>query len=87
MASPKSQPAPSDPQAQRYRALYPFGGLLVALICVGAGVALFLAGATGQADWESTFMMIHLRLNTQAPGIVCFLVAAVIVYLSRPKRT
>jgi hypothetical protein len=40
MASPKSHPPPSDPQAQRYRALYPFGGLVLALICVGAGVAL-----------------------------------------------
>ena len=87
MPSRKSLSTSSDPRAQRYRALYPFAGLVVAVICVGAGVALFLVRASGQSDWEGTFIGVHVRVNTQAPGIVCFLLAALVVYLSRPKRT
>ncbi len=69
----------------RLDALYPFAGLAVALICVAAGVGLFLLKATGEAVWDGSFMMVRLHIDTAAPGVVCFVVALVIVYLSRPN--
>ena len=87
MASTKSPAVLSDPQTPRYRDLYPFAGLLVAVICIAAGVALFLIRAVGQADWEGTLIWIHMRVNTQAPGIICLVVAAIVVCLTRPKRS
>lgn len=86
---PRMPPPPAPPPApgDRYRALYPYAALFVAVLCVGAGVGLFALGASGEADWEATFIWgVHLKVNTGAPGIVCFVVAAVIVTLSRPKR-
>ncbi len=66
MPSPKQLSNSSDPRAQRYRALYPFAGLAVAVICMGAGVALFLVRASGQSDWEGTFIGIHF--GGEEPG-------------------
>jgi hypothetical protein len=67
------------------RDLYPFAGLLLALLCLVAGVALCVLRAAGEVVWDGAFIAVRLHVNTAAPGVVCFIVAAVVVYLTRPK--
>jgi uncharacterized membrane protein len=75
------------PRSDRVAQFYPFAGLVVAVVCVAAGVGLSLMNATGHTVWEGSFMTARLRVDTTAPGVICFVVAVVIVYLSRPRRS
>lgn len=63
--------------------LYSMFGLAVALVCVVAGVVLFCLGVTGSVSWTAELAGGKSKLADAAPGVVLFVVAALVVYLTR----
>jgi hypothetical protein len=84
VANPKSGRARGLEQL-RPADLYPFAGLFLASLCLVAGVALSVLKAAGEVVWDGAFLAVRLHLNTSAPGVVCFIVAVLIVYLTRSR--
>jgi hypothetical protein len=41
--------------------------------------------AAGEVVWDGNFLAVRLHVNTSASGVVCFIVAALIVFLTRPR--
>lgn len=78
------QPAADDQRGDRHAALYPYAGLLTAAMFMAAGVALLALGTNAHVLLDATFGLVRIHLDTTAPEVICFLVAAYIVKVSRP---
>jgi hypothetical protein len=76
---------PEDVQKQaiRWQAIYSTIGLVVGLICVLGGVALFLHGIGGKSSWVFEAFGMKSNLTDAAPGAVLFVTGAIIVALTR----
>jgi hypothetical protein len=58
-------------------------GLVLGLICILAGVALFVNGVAGTTNWTVEVMGLSWKLNDAAPGAVLAAVGVLIIWLTK----
>lgn len=69
----------------RQRFIYSMAGLVVGLVCIVGGMALFLNGVAGSATWTAKIMGGDSTLSNAAPGVILFVVGLLIVLITRYK--
>jgi hypothetical protein len=72
-------------KATRYEFLYASMGLVVGIICVVAGVVLFLHGIVGSTSWTAKVLGAESQLSDAAPGVVFGILGFFVVYVTRFK--
>ena len=67
----------------RYHFVYAICGLVVGLICILGGIALFLNGVAGSTAWTAKMLGAESNLSDAAPGALLFVVGLFIVFVTR----
>ncbi len=70
-------------KANAYEFWYAVFGLVVGVICVIAGLALFLNGVTGSTSWTARVLGAESKLSDAAPGVVFGILGFFIIYVTR----
>ncbi len=69
----------------RFQFYYSIAGLTLGLVCMVGGIALFVLGVTGAADWYTNIWGAESRISQAAPGAILFIVGLFVVLFTRYK--
>lgn len=69
----------------KYEFIYSVIGLVLGLVCVLGGIALFLNGIVGSTSWTAKFLGAESTITDAAPGVVLFIVGLYFVLITRYK--
>jgi len=67
----------------RHQLVYSIAGLVLGLVCVLGGVALFANGVAGSTSWTAKMLGAESTISDAAPGAVLFIVGLFIVFVTR----
>lgn len=67
------------------KAVYSIIGLLLGFACIVVGLVLSLNGVSGHTSWTAEALGLSTTLNDAAPGVIVFVVGAVMVWITRFK--
>ena len=70
-------------QVARQQFVVSIMGLIVGVICIVAGVFLFVRGIQGSTSWTAKFIGTESQLADAAPGTILFVVGVVIIWITR----
>ena len=65
--------------------VYSITGLVLGLLCVLGGIALFLNGVAGATSLTAKFLGAESTITDAAPGVVLFIVGLFVVFVTRYK--
>lgn len=69
----------------RFQFYYSIAGLILGLLCMIGGIALFILGVTGAADWYTNIWGAESRISQAAPGAILFIIGLFVVLFTRYK--
>jgi hypothetical protein len=67
----------------KHQLIYSFAGLVLGIVCVLGGIALFLNGIIGSTSWSAKTLGAESTISDAAPGAVLFVVGLFIVFITR----
>lgn len=70
-------------KALLFGAIYSYGGLVLGLMCILGGLALFVGGATATTNWVAHILGSTSEISDASPGAVLFIVGLFIVLVTR----
>lgn len=68
-----------------HQLVYSIAGLVLGVICVLGGIALFLNGIAGNTNWTAEILGAESNLSDTAPGAILFIVGLFVVLITRYK--
>ena len=69
----------------RHKFIYSITGLVLGLICILGGIALFLNGIAGSTNWTAKLLGNETKLTDAAPGTILFIVGLFITIATKYK--
>lgn len=78
-----AKPLPTLEKVSTHQLIYSLTGLLVGVLCIVAGLVLFLMGVTGNVGWQISIPGVESNLANATPGVVVFVVGLLIVFITR----
>jgi hypothetical protein len=63
--------------------VYSIIGLVLGLVCIITGAALFFAGVVGATSWTASLLGLQSKVTDAAPGSVLFIVGLFVVWATR----
>lgn len=67
----------------KHQLIYSIAGLVLGLVCILGGVALFINGVAGSTSWTAKILGAESQVTDAAPGAVLFIVGLFIVFITR----
>lgn len=67
----------------KHQLIYSIAGLILGLVCILGGVALFINGVSGSTSWTAKILGAESQVSDAAPGAVLFIVGLFIVLITR----
>ena len=67
----------------KHQLIYSIAGLILGLVCILGGVALFINGVAGSTSWTAKILGAESQISDAAPGAVLFIVGLFIVLITR----
>ncbi|PLY01545.1 MAG: hypothetical protein C0622_06995 [Desulfuromonas sp.] len=64
---------------------YSIAGLVLGVICILGGIALFMNGITGSTSWTAKIIGAESNISDAAPGAILFIVGLFVVLVTRYK--
>ena len=84
---PPDLPSETYEKALDQQYAYSVRGLVLGLICVLAGLILFVAGIVGHTNWTVEVLGLKSTLSDAAPGAILAVVGVIIVFATRYEVT
>ena len=72
-------------QALRYRFIYSMAGLVLGLLCMIGGAALFFFGITGAISWTTKILGSESTVANAGPGVILFIIGLFVTIATRYK--
>lgn len=66
-----------------HQLIYSIAGLVLGLVCILGGVALFINGVAGATSWTAKIFGAESQISDAAPGAILFIVGLFIVLITR----
>lgn len=71
-------------KATLFQIIYSMTGLILGLVCIIGGVALFFHGVAGPVSgWTVKFLGLESNISDAAPGVILFIVGFFIVLVTK----
>ena len=70
-------------ELSKHQLIYSIAGLVLGLVCILGGIALFLNGVVGSISWTAKILGAESIVSDAAPGAVLFIVGLFIVFVTR----
>ena len=67
----------------KHQLIYSIAGLILGLVCILGGVALFINGVAGSTSWSAKFFGAESNITDAAPGAILFIVGLFVVFITR----
>jgi len=69
----------------KYHFYYSIIGFVIGLLCVIAGVILFLHGVVSDTSWITKILTLETKLTDKAPGVGFAIIGLLVIFISRFK--
>ncbi len=60
-------------------------GLVVGVLCILGGIALFMNGVAGSTSWTAKILGAESKMSDAAPGALLFFAGVLVTWITRPK--